>query len=286
MIASNPHVLRIVRLAIEEDLSTGDVTTETTVPESARMRAEVVAKAAGVLAGLPVARLVLREIDPALEVEEMAVDGAEVVPGQVVMRARGSARSLLVAERTLLNFVMRLSGIATRTREFVQALEGRKTALLDTRKTTPGHRVLDKYAVRAGGGRNHRLDLAGGVLIKNNHIAIQGDLKACIRAARANCPSLCRVEVEVRTLEEVKRAIEAGADVLLLDHMNQDEIAQAVDYANWKVQIEVSGNMTPEKAAAAADLGVDFVSAGAITYAAPWLDFSMYLHPEVDDARP
>lgn len=277
MLASNPLVRRIVRLALEEDIGTGDATTEAVIPEGTRAEARVVAKAAGVLAGGPVARMVLEEVDRSVAFEALVNDGAEVTPGDVVMRATGDARSLLVAERTLLDFVMRLSGVATAARRFVERLADSKTVLLDTRKTTPGLRVLEKYAARVGGARNHRTSLAGGVLIKNNHLALAGDLKEAVRRARDHAPALCRVEVEVRTMEEVKRAIEAGAEVLLLDHMGRDEVREVLDYCNWKVKVEVSGNVTPEDIAERAETGPDFISAGAITHAAPWLDFAMYM---------
>jgi len=279
MLDINPQVRRIVELAIEEGLGTGDVTTEACVPPDARVVGEVVAKARGVLAGLPVAVMVLQQVDPAIRWTLLAEDGSPVAPGLVVMRVEGPARTVLVAERTLLNFLMKLSGIATKTREYVDALKGTRTAILDTRKTSPGMRALEKYAVRMGGGRNHRTSLSGGVLVKNNHLSMREDLKETVRLARAGAPSLCKVEVEVRTMEEAKRAIEAGAEVLLLDHMTVEQVAEVVDYCDWRVAVEVSGNMTPQSARAVADVGVDFVSAGALTYAAPWLDFAMYLSP-------
>ncbi|HOU53634.1 MAG TPA: carboxylating nicotinate-nucleotide diphosphorylase [Myxococcota bacterium] len=280
MWTNQPLVRRIVELALEEDLGTGDLTTDLSIPEGATARAEVVAKEPCVLAGLPVAREVIRQVDPDLVVQDLAADGDPVEPGQAVLRASGRAASLLTAERTLLNFVMRLSGVATATREFAKALEGTQTTLLDTRKTTPGLRVLEKYAVRVGGARNHRMNLAGGVLIKNNHLALWGaDLKAAIRRARREAPALTRVEVEVRTMEEVRRAIEAGAEMLLLDHMTVEQVAEVVAYCRWKVTLEVSGDMTPAKAREMALAGVDFVSAGSITHQARWRDFSMTLTP-------
>ena len=199
MLKINPQVRRIVELAIEEDLGTGDVTTEACVPPEARVVGQIVAKSPGILAGIPIALMVLERIDPSIVATPLAADGAVVSPGQAVMRIEGPARTVLVAERTVLNFVMRLSGVATRTREFVDALEGTRTVILDTRKTTPGMRALEKYAVRVGGGRNHRTSLSGGVLVKNNHLAMRGDLKETVRLARAGAPSLCKVEVEVRT---------------------------------------------------------------------------------------
>lgn len=280
MWTNQPLVRRIVELALEEDLGTGDLTTDLSIPEGATARAEVVAKEPCVLAGLPVAREVIRQVDPDLVVQDLAADGDLVEPGQAVLRASGRAASLLTAERTLLNFVMRLSGVATATREFAKALEGTQTTLLDTRKTTPGLRVLEKYAVRVGGARNHRMNLAGGVLIKNNHLALWGaDLKAAIRRARREAPALTRVEVEVRTMEEVRRAIEAGAEMLLLDHMTVEQVAEVVAYCRWKVTLEVSGDMTPARAREMALAGVDFVSAGSITHQARWRDFSMTLTP-------
>lgn len=280
MWTNQPLVRRIVELALEEDLGTGDLTTDLSIPEGATARAEVVAKEPCVLAGIPVAREVIRQVDPDLVVQDLAADGDLVEAGQAVLRASGRAASLLTAERTLLNFVMRLSGVATATREFAKALEGTQTTLLDTRKTTPGLRVLEKYAVRVGGARNHRMNLAGGVLIKNNHLALWGaDLKAAIRRARREAPALTRVEVEVRTMEEVRRAIEAGAEMLLLDHMTVEQVAEVVAYCRWKVTLEVSGDMTPAKAREMALAGVDFVSAGSITHQARWRDFSMTLTP-------
>lgn len=283
MLNSNPLVKRIVRLALEEDIGTGDVTTEAVVPEGTLASAEVMAKEDGVLCGIPVAMLVLAEVDPRIQATPLVADGEAVTPGTVVLRAEGPARSLLVAERTLLDFVMRLSGVATQARSFSQVLQGTRTQLLDTRKTTPGLRVLEKYAARVGGARNHRTSLAGGVLVKNNHIACCGDMKEAIRRAKASVPVLCKVEVEVRTMDEVKRAVEAGADVLLLDHMTQEQVVEVLDYCNWKVAVEVSGNVTADGASAAAQVGADFVSSGAVTYGARWLDFGMYL--KVMDAR-
>ncbi len=281
MLTHNPQVRRIVRLALDEDIGTGDVTTATVVPPEAVVRAEVIAKEDGVLAGLPVAQVVLEEVDPAIRSEVLVAEGARVRPGMVVMRVLGPAASVLVAERTLLNFVMRLSGVATATRRFVDALGDSRTVVLDTRKTTPGLRVLEKYAVRIGGGRNHRMSLDGGVLIKNNHIAIRrGDLAGTIRAARAAAPSLCGIEAEVRTVAEARQAVEAGADVLLLDHMNASQVAEVRSLAGDRVLLEVSGNMTIDRAPEIAALGVDFVSSGALTHHASWLDFAMYLHPE------
>lgn len=276
----NAVVRRIIRQALEEDIGTGDVTTEAIVDTSKRGKAEVVAKEEGVLAGIPVALALLEEIGPGIEVRVLREDGERVEPGMVVLEAVGPARLLLMVERTLLNFVMRLSGIATLTRRYADCLAGTRTRLLDTRKTTPGLRLLEKYAVRVGGGTNHRFGLYDAVLIKNNHIAVLGgDIKEAIRRARRFAPMPYKIEVEVRTLEEVRQAIEAGADIVLLDHMSLEEVARAVDYCNWKVATEASGNLKPEDVIALAQVGVDFVSVGAITRSAKWLDFSVRLLP-------
>ncbi len=275
MITDNPAVRRLLREALQEDIGSGDVTTEAVVDPTTLARAEVVAKEEGVLAGVPVALALLEEVGPGVEAKALVEDGQAVSPGTVVIEAVGPARLLLQVERTLLNFVMRLSGIATMTRRYAERLRGTKTRLLDTRKTTPGLRVLEKYAVRVGGGSNHRFGLYDGVLIKNNHIAVCGDIKEAVRRARRLAPMPCKVEVEVRSIEEVRRALEAGADAVLLDHMPLDEMARVVDYCNWKVVTEASGNLTPDDVAACAEIGVDFVSVGALTRSAVWLDFSM-----------
>lgn len=275
MLKTNPQVQSIVALALAEDIETGDITTNTVVPMGTTAVAEVVARADGILAGVDVAEMVMTAVDPDVRMTRLVDDGQVVTPWLPVLRLEGAAKSILIAERTILNFVMRMSGVATTTRAFVDAVVGSKTVILDTRKTTPGLRALEKYAVRMGGGRNHRPSLAGGVLIKNNHITAVGDLKEAIRRARENAPISSRIEVEVRTMEEVKRAIEAGAEILLLDHMSHEEVVEAIDYCNWKVKLEVSGNMTVQKVTDMADTGVDFISVGALTHSAPWLDFSM-----------
>ena len=271
---------RLVRLALEEDIGTGDLTTDLVVPEGILAAAEVVAKEAGVLAGGAVAMAVLEEVDPAIRVRLLVEDGGEVAPGTVVLRAEGPARSLLVAERTLLDFLMRLSGVATAARAFAGAVEGTGTVPLDTRKSTPGYRVLEKHAVRVGGARNHRMSLASGVLIKNNHLAMcDGDVAGAVRRARAGAPLLAGVEVECRTPEEVDAAVGAGADVVMLDHMPMDQVAAVVARHRGRARFEVSGDVTPATASAAAAAGVDYVSTGAVTHHAPWLDFGMCLTP-------
>lgn len=282
MLTNNPQVRRIVRFALDEDIGTGDITTMNVVPPDVVVDAHIEAKAQGVLAGLPVAQVVLEEVDPAITWEVLHPDGTVVEPGMQVMKIRGRAASLLTAERTLLNFVMRLSGVATTTRRFVDAMAKGRVVLLDTRKTTPGLRVLEKYAVRIGGARNHRMGLDGGVLIKNNHIAIRGgDLRSAILEARAKAPALTGIEVEVRTIEEACQAIDAGADMLLLDHMTHEQVVAVRERARaanaQNIKLELSGNVTIDRAHEIAQMDVDFVSSGALTHQAPWLDFSMYI---------
>jgi len=278
--AGNGHVRDIVRLALSEDIGTGDVTTAFVVPAGMRASGRIVAKQAGVVAGLPVVRMVFAELDPAITFRNLVEDGQAVQPGQVVAELEGPAAPLLTGERAALNFLMHMSGIATGARAFAARLEGTGARLLDTRKTTPGNRVLEKYAVQAGGAFNHRMNLAGGVLIKNNHIAVCGGVRAAVLAASAKSPVTLKIEIEVRTLDEAVEAAQAGADMLLLDHMTPSMAREVRDRVGGSILLEVSGNMTPDKAASYADCGVDFVSAGVVTYGAGWLDFSMYLDLE------
>lgn len=273
----NGHVRDIVRLALSEDIGTGDVTTAFVVPAGMRACGRIVAKQAGVIAGLPVVRMVFDELDPDIKFLALAHDGQEVLPGQVVANLEGPAAPLLTGERVALNFLMHMSGIATAARAFAARLDGTRARLLDTRKTTPGNRVLEKYAVQAGGALNHRMNLAGGVLIKNNHIAVCGGVRAAVRAAMAKSPVTLKIEIEVRSVEEAVDAAQAGADMLLLDHMTPAMATEVRKRVGEAVLLEVSGNMTPDKAASFAESGVDFVSAGVVTYGAGWLDFSMYL---------
>lgn len=272
-------ILVAVRRALEEDIGVGDITTMSIVPSEAKAHAKVVAKENTVVAGLRCALLVFQEIDKDVVVLLNRDDGDMVIKGDVVLEAFGSAQSLLMAERTVLNFIMRLSGIANTTRLFVEALKGYKTQILDTRKTTPGLRVLEKYAVWIGGGKNHRMNLSTGVLIKNNHLVFAPSVMDAIKRARQMAPFLTKVEVEVRTLDEAKEALLAGADCLLLDHMCVEDMAKVVEMAKGKAIIEASGNVTLENIRDIAEAGVDFISTGAITHSARWSDFSMYLSP-------
>ncbi len=266
----------LIELAIAEDIGPGDATSEATLPAALELQGRIVAKEAGVLAGLPVAEALFRRVEPALQLVAYAADGQEVVPGELVAEVSGPARGLLAAERTALNFLQRLSGIATLTRRFVDALACTRATVLDTRKTPPGYRVLDKYAVRLGGGLNHRMALYDMMLIKDNHVDAAGGIVAAVERARAAHPEL-PVEVEVRTLDELGQAldIEPPLDRILLDNMSLDEMQQAVILAAGRVPLEASGGVTLESAAEIAATGVDYLSVGALTHSTQALDLSM-----------
>lgn len=266
----------LIELAIAEDVGPGDVTSQATLPADLVLHGRIVAKAAGVVAGLPVAEAVFHAIDPAIEFTARVADGQEVVPGEVIAEVTGPGRSLLAAERTALNFLQRMSGIATLTRHFVDAVACTPATILDTRKTLPGHRRLDKYAVRMGGGQNHRLALYDMILIKDNHVDAAGGILPAVTRARAAYPSL-PIEVEVRTLAELREvlSITPPVDRVMLDNMSLAEMRQAVALAAGRVPLEASGNVTLERAAEIAATGVDLISVGALTHSAPALDLSM-----------
>ena len=265
----------LIHLALAEDIGTGDITSETTIPADAMSEAALVAKADGILAGLPIAALVMRTVDSRIQFRPLLNDGLPVTPGERLADISGPARSLLTAERTALNFLQRLSGIATTTARYVQAVAGTKTHIVDTRKTAPGHRVLDKYAVRAGGGSNHRFNLSDGVLIKDNHIAAVGGITAAIQAARAGAPHTVKIECEVVNLAMAQQAVEAGADIILLDNMSLEEMRACVDLIAGRALTEASGNITLERLRAIADCGVDLISSGALTHSVQALDISL-----------
>lgn len=285
MVWHDPTTSRLIDLALAEDLGSGDVTTLACVDAAARAEARVIAKEALVLYGLDVFRDVLARVDPSLEVLPAAQDGARLSPGDIAVRARGSARSLLMAERTALNFLQRLSGVATLTARMADALKAYPgTRLVDTRKTTPGFRTLEKAAVRAGGGANHRGNLADGVLIKDNHIEAAGGIPLAVERARENAHHLLKIEVETTTLDEVRQALEAGADVILLDNMDDALLTQAVALvrehnaaSGRRVLTEASGNMSLERLPRVGAIGVDFVSVGALTHSARAVDLSLKL---------
>jgi nicotinate-nucleotide pyrophosphorylase (carboxylating) len=281
---SNGAVVQIdqglIARALEEDIGFGDVTTLWTVPAEQTLRASIITRQPGVIAGLEVAAAVFRAVDAALHIELLVADGAAVTPDARIAHLEGNARSILTAERTALNFLGRLSGIATLTARCVAALAGTGAAIIDTRKTTPGLRALEKYAVRVGGGRNHRFALDDGILIKDNHIAAAGGIGPAIASARNHAPHLLKIEVECETLEQVGEALDAGADVILLDNMSVGEQRKAVALIRQRdarILIEASGNIgtNPERLAAVAATGVDFISLGALTHSAPNFDLSL-----------
>jgi nicotinate-nucleotide pyrophosphorylase (carboxylating) len=276
----DPGVYReIVRRALAEDLGWGDVTTEATVTADQRARGILLAKAPCVVAGLDVALEVYRQLDPAVAVRIARADGEPCVPGDVLATLTGSAASLLTAERTALNFLQRLSGIATLTRAFVDAAAGRIT-ILDTRKTTPTLRVLEKYAVRAGGGMNHRSGLDDGILIKDNHIRLAGGVGEAVRRMKAAGQEM-PIEVEAQSLDQVDDALEAGADIVLLDNLSTAEITEAVRRIAGRAKTEISGNVTLARLPELAATGADFVSVGGLTHSAPAVDLSFELEPDV-----
>lgn len=265
----------LIDLALREDIGTGDITAETTIPREAISRATLVSKARGVLAGLPVVALVMNAVDPAIAVHGFIDDGAPVASGQSLAEITGPSRSVLTAERTALNFLQRLSGIATATACYVEAIAGTGARIVDTRKTVPGHRILDKYAVRAGGGSNHRYNLSDGVLIKDNHIAAVGSVTSAIRAARAGAPHTIKIECEVVSLEMAREAVDAGADIILLDNMGLADMHACVTMIAGRARTEASGNITLDTVRAVAECGVDLISVGALTHSVKALDISL-----------
>jgi nicotinate-nucleotide pyrophosphorylase (carboxylating) len=267
----------IVRRALDEDIRDGDITTAATVPSSQQARGVFLAKADCVVAGLDVALEAFQQLDPALQVKGRRQDGDRCAPGDEIAEVVGSAAALLSAERVALNFLQRLSGIATRARQFVDATGGRIT-ILDTRKTTPNLRALEKYAVRAGGAANHRAGLFDAVLIKDNHIRLAGGVRQAVDRTRAAHPAL-PIEVEAQSLAQVDEALEAGADTILLDNLSLEEIRQAVARTHGRALTEISGGVTLDRIPELAATGAGFVSVGALTHSAPAVDISFELEP-------
>lgn len=265
----------ILRNALHEDIGLGDITTLATVAPGTSGRAQLVAKESFVLAGMDVARRVFTLLDDTVAFEKLREDGSRIERGEVLAWLKGHAAMLLQGERVALNLLQRLSGIATHTARFVAALEGTGTAVVDTRKTTPGLRVLEKYAVRVGGGRNHRTSLYDGVLIKENHVVAAGGIAPAVARARQRAPHTLRVEVETRNLQEVEEAVAAGADIIMLDNMAPAELRQAVLLIDGRALTEASGGVTLDTVREIAETGVDFISAGALTHSSPAVDISM-----------
>jgi nicotinate-nucleotide pyrophosphorylase (carboxylating) len=266
----------LVRVALEEDGAFNDITTIATVVTERRARASLVAKQPGVVAGVPLVIESFRLLDRKVSLRIDAEDGTRVKPGESVLYITGHARPILAAERVALNFLQRLSGIATLTARYVDAVRGTKARILDTRKTTPGWRLLEKYAVRAGGGTNHRFDLASAVLIKDNHLAaLDGDIALAVRRARETAPSGTRVEVECERADQVEAAVRAGADIVMLDNMPAAELRECVAVVAGRATVEASGGVTLHTVREIAECGVDWISVGALTHSAPAMDLAL-----------
>ncbi len=267
----------IVRLTLAEDIGTGDITTLLTVEADVMAQAVMVAKTEGTIAGLPVAAEVFRQVDQNLQLEFRVMDGETAVSGETILQVSGRAQSILTGERVALNFVQRLSGIATKTAHFVALVAGTQARIVDTRKTTPGLRALEKYAVRVGGGHNHRFGLYDAVLIKDNHIQASGSITAAVRCARAGAPHTMTVTVECDTLAQVREAVQCSADILLLDNMSLAQLKEAVALIGGRAKTEASGGVNETTVTAIAKTGVDIVSIGALTHSAIALDISLDL---------
>jgi nicotinate-nucleotide pyrophosphorylase (carboxylating) len=269
------EIERIIRTALEEDIGLGDITTEVTVKRDTVARAELVAKEDFTLAGLDVAAEVFKVLDPEIGFEKISTDGRAVVKGEVIAWLRGRASVLLQGERVALNLLQRMSGIASLTAQYVAEVAGTKATIVDTRKTVPGLRALDKYSVRMGGGRNHRIGLFDGVLIKENHIAAAGGIGAAIERAKQQLPHTLKIEIETRDLNEVTEALQAGADIIMLDNMSLDEMRQGVEQIAGRALVEASGGVNLERVRDIADTGVDIISVGALTHSVRAADISM-----------
>ena len=266
---------QLIRMALQEDITSEDVSTNAVMPTATKGTVELIAKEDGVIAGLDIYARVFTILDEKTEIDFHCKDGDEVKKGELMATVTGDIRVLLSGERVALNYLQRTSGIATYTRQVAKLLEGSKVTLLDTRKTTPNCRVFEKYAVRVGGGCNHRYNLSDGVLLKDNHIGAAGSVTKAIQMAKAYAPFVRKIEIEVETLEQVKEAVEAGADIIMLDNMTPEVMKQAVELIDGRAQTECSGNITKENIQKIREIGVDFVSSGALTHSAPILDISM-----------
>ena len=266
--------------ALKEDITSEDVSTNSVMPHPQAGEVDLICKQDGIICGLQVFERVFTLLDEDTKVEFFVQDGEAVKAGQLMAKVHGDIRTLLCGERTALNYLQRMSGIATYTHEVASLLAGSKTKLLDTRKTTPNNRIFEKYAVRTGGGNNHRYNLSDGVLLKDILIGAAGGVKQAIAAAKEYAPFVRKIEVEVENQQMVEEAVEAGADIIMLDNMDTDALKKAIAFINGRAEIEVSGNVTKENIARLVDLGVDFISSGALTHSAPIMDISLKnLHP-------
>jgi len=265
----------LIDYALKEDVGDGDITTNLLIPFDLKTKAIMVAKSSGIIAGLDVAKLVFYTISQDIIWQTFVKDGDSIVKGDIIVEITGSYRALLTGERLALNFLQRMSGIATTTSTYVNVLSGYKTKILDTRKTVPGLRLLDKYAVKMGGGTNHRFGLYDMILIKDNHIKVAGGISKAVAQIRENIPANIQIEVETTTLAEVKEALEANVDIIMLDNMTTDAMAESVKIIGGRAKIEASGNMTIERLQIVAATGVDFISIGALTHSVAAFDISM-----------
>ena len=266
---------QLIRMALQEDITSEDVSTNAVMPTATKGTVDLIAKEDGVVAGLDIYARVFTILDEKTEIDFHCKDGDEVKKGDLMATVTGDIRVLLSGERVALNYLQRMSGIATYTRQVAKLLEGSNVTLLDTRKTTPNCRVFEKYAVRVGGGCNHRYNLSDGVLLKDNHIGAAGSVTKAVQMAKAYAPFVRKIEIEVETLDQVKEAVEAGAGIIMLDNMTPEVMKQAVELIDGRAQTECSGNITKENIQKIREIGVDFVSSGALTHSAPILDISM-----------
>lgn len=268
-----------IESALREDISSEDVSTNSVMPHPQDGEADLICKEDGIICGLQVFARTFELLDPNVSITFTVQDGDKVTKGQKIGKLHGDIRVLLCGERTALNYLQRMSGIATYTHQMASLLEGTKTKLLDTRKTTPNNRIFEKYAVTCGGGHNHRYNLSDGVLLKDNHIGAAGGVREAIQAAKEYAPFVRKIEVEVETLKQVGEAVEAGADIIMLDNMDHETMRKAMEMIHGTAEVEVSGNVTRENISSITDLGVDYVSSGALTHSAPILDLSLkHLH--------
>lgn len=272
---------KFIMMALQEDITSEDVSTNAVMPKAQKGKVDLICKQDGIIAGLDVYARVFTLLDDSTEVEFFCKDGDEVKAGQLMGIVTGDIRVLLSGERVALNYLQRMSGIATYTHEVAELLKGSKTTLLDTRKNTPNCRIFEKYAVRVGGGSNHRYNLSDGVLLKDNHIGAAGSITNAVRMAKEYAPFVRKIEVEVETLDQVKEAVEAGADIIMLDNMTTDQMRAAIDLIDGRAETECSGNVTKENIESLISLGVDYISSGALTHSSPIMDISMKnLHAE------
>ena len=269
------NIDKLIIQALKEDITSEDITTNAIIREAKKGQVNLICKEDGVLAGLNVYKRVFELIDEDVVVETSFKDGDEVRVGDLIAIVKADVRAILSGERVALNYLQRMSGVATHTRKIVNMLKGSNTILLDTRKTTPNNRIFEKYAVKIGGGSNHRYNLSDGILIKDNHIDAAGSITNAVRMAKEYAPFVRKIEVEVENMEMLKEALDAGADIIMLDNMTVDEMKEVVKYIDGRAQTECSGNVTKEKVKDLIDIGVDYVSCGALTHSSPVLDYSM-----------